>query len=280
MRIARLIISIIFIVALVGVLVLHFTGFKKEDETLPEFTVASDSIETTIADGETAFLNGVEAYDEKDGSLTGDIYIDSKSDIDKEGNFTVTLAVCDADGHVVKHDRSVHYTDYESPSITINRELRFSNRETFNILDCLTATDVIDGDISDQIEMVKTDITARTAGDYTVTVKVENSLGDVTKFTCPVYIETYSALRPEFHLNAFVDTYEAGSAAPDWKKYIDSVYDVVSDIDIDINSVVVDASDVDLSTPGVYSVIYMVTPENQISTDSNTSQASVLIIVK
>ena len=56
--------------------------------------------------------------------------------------------------------RTVRYTDYEKPHFSLSQGLVYPVGGSVTLLDRLTATDVIDGDISDNIRVTTQNVTA------------------------------------------------------------------------------------------------------------------------
>lgn len=84
----------------------------------------------------------------------------------------------DSDAHVAHRTRTVRYTDYAPPKFALSRELRYSVGTAVQIRDRLTATDLIDGDVSERIKVTSSGLSAYAEGTYPVTFEVTNSLGD------------------------------------------------------------------------------------------------------
>lgn len=280
MRLVRILLGVLFIVSVVLFVFSEVTQIGKTDQTIPEIKCGEDTVTISVADDASLLLQGVTASDEKDGDLTSEIYIDSYGPVAEDGTSYATLAVCDKDGHVAKFKRSIAYTDYEAPTISITQELRFSNREKFSVLDYFTATDVIDGNITDRLIINESDIVSRTAGEYSVSVSVENSRGDKTEMTVPVCIDSYSAYRPHISLSQFITFVKAGTAQPNFASFITSVTAADGTTPIALENVKIDYTTVDMNTPGSYFVTYTVTPEGEISTDTNTAETTLIIVVR
>ena len=66
-------------------------------------------------DSEERLLEGVTAYDGKDGDLTSKVFVESISNFVEPGVSNVTYVVYDADRHAAKASRKVVYLDYTPP---------------------------------------------------------------------------------------------------------------------------------------------------------------------
>ena len=130
---------------------------------------------------------GITAYDEKDGDITDSLVIESVYDFLEKGRRLVSYAAFDRDGHVAKASRQLIYTDYHSPKISCAKPFSFPVG-TQDILDSVYATDCIDGDISNKVEITGDSVFfLNIAGEYEIWLQVTNSCGDMV--TVPVTLE-------------------------------------------------------------------------------------------
>ena len=102
-------------------------GRMTTDTTIPIFELESERIEVSIKVGEEALLQGVAAYDEKDGDISNRILIESLSRF-VDGTRVITYAAFDRDNHVGKATREVVYSDYVSPMFSSTTGFRFPMR--------------------------------------------------------------------------------------------------------------------------------------------------------
>lgn len=129
------------------------------------------------------FLKGVTASDVEDGDLTLSIVVEQKSNIFKGNMREIIYAVCDSDNNTTKIAREIKYTDYRPPVIeAISDNPTIKSRKYSEVLSCFRATDVIDGDISNKIQIDNVDTSGSNVanGIFPVTLSVTNSCGDVT----------------------------------------------------------------------------------------------------
>ena len=166
-----------------------------EDHTLPVITFDQDSIEVSVNDPDTVLLQGVSAFDAKDGDLTGGIFIEGLSRFTEIGHRMITYAAFDNDGHVVKNTREVVYTDYESPRFAMSQPMQFTQRETVDLLRGVTVTDCLDGDITYKIKAESSEgIESAFGTQYDVTYSVSNAAGDTA--VLPMTILVYDSTNP------------------------------------------------------------------------------------
>ncbi len=247
----------LFSVMLVAFLVFSVTERFKTDRTLPEISIETDTLEISVKDDESALLNGVTAFDAKDGDITDQILVESVSKFIEPGVCTVTYAVCDADSHVSKASRTVRYTDYTSPEFYMKRALVYAVDEALDIRSAVGAKDCIDGDISDKVTIIATDYVQNTAGVFTVSLQVSNSMGDTIYLDVTVHVEGNETMAPEIQLKKTLIYIKKGEE-PVFEDYIG---------DVTVNGVLMKNIEVLISTnfksdqPGTYNVHYYISTE-------------------
>lgn len=281
----------IFVVIFFIISVLLFGGYTliravTVDRTLPVIEMDSDEVTISVKGGDAAILEGIKASDEKDGDITGNLFVESKSTFIEKGIFKATIAVADSDNHVTKVERKVTYSDYRSPQFTLTEPLKFlttrENRDDLNIAESLRANDVVDGNISNKIKISSEySINGYTPGDSHMEFIVTNSMGDTSKL--PVTVNIYSALEesglPEIILSNYLINTPVGAGA-DIEALIEQIeyhndtfrrgedgnlYN--GEFDAEGNPIMFDWSaiqidtDADWNTPGVYEVKITFTDE-------------------
>lgn len=281
----------IFVVIFFIISVLLFGGYTliravTVDRTLPIIEMDSDEVTISVKGGDAAILEGIKASDEKDGDITGNLFVESKSTFIEKGIFKATIAVADSDNHVTKVERKVTYSDYRSPQFTLTEPLKFlttrENRDDLNIAESLRANDVVDGDISNKIKISSEySINGYTTGDSHMEFIVTNSMGDTSKL--PVTVNIYSALEesglPEIILSNYLINTPVGAGADigaliEQIEYHNDTFRRGEDgnlyngeFDAEGNPIMFDWSaiqidtDADWNTPGVYEVKITFTDE-------------------
>ena len=195
LRKSRTFVVIFFILSVAIFAIFRLTRAVSTDRTMPVIEMDSDSITVSVKGGDEAILEGVRATDGKDGDITQDVFIESRTKFLDKGRFEVTIAVADGDNHVAKATREVIYSDYISPQFSLSGPLKFqTSRESeddLNIARGLSANDVVDGKISNRIKISSDySINPTVPGDYHMQFLVTNSMGDTVKL--PVTITIYS----------------------------------------------------------------------------------------
>ena len=177
---------------------------RLRDDTVPEIRFPDEPLEITVDAGSEAMLEGVTAWDEKDGDLTGRLIVQQLERSDEDGSLSVTYAVADGDRHVVTRTRTVIYTDYTPPRFALSKELCYTPGAAVKIRDRLTAEDVIDGSISDRIKITANGVLSYYEGSYPLTVEVTNSLGDTSRLELEIEIRSYTEGEPRIKLSSYL----------------------------------------------------------------------------
>lgn len=234
---------------------------KAIDKTYPEIQMGSEQLEVSVKAGKDDLLKDVIAKDEKDGDLTNSIIIESISKfIDKEKHIcNVTYVVADSDNNVTKKTRKVRFTDYEPPKFTLSQQLCFDVGSDIDVADVIGATDDYDGDISRNVKILSSTVSTGTAGEYTVTAQVTNSLGDTAKINATVIIRQENKLSPTIELKQNIVYIKTGSSF-DAEKYIKAAKDNKGN-SISTSAVNVVSSSVNTKKAGCYTVEYSVDSE-------------------
>lgn len=183
--------SFAIIASIVIVIAFGFYYYQKEVvKTInpPQIIFPGDfSEEISVKTLKTELLKNVTAYDKEDGDLSSEIIIEKMSNITDDNTRDITYVVCDSDNNVTKIKKTITYTDYKSPVISsLEITPTITERTYSSILACFTATDVIDGDISEKIKISSIDTSEESIAKsiFPVVLSVTNSCGDVT------YLET------------------------------------------------------------------------------------------
>ena len=233
------------VIALFILVLLAFCGLRiyrrvTVDTTPPVITCSSDSIDVSVTAGEDALLQGVMASDDRDGDLTDQILIKGVTPALADSSAQVTYIVFDSANNMATVTRTVRYTDYQAPRFALSRPLVYPLGQTVTLLDRLTASDVLDGDISKTIRITSQNIVNSQPGVYNVVI--------TTGETQLIWLKDYLI-------------YLSQGASFDAAGYIDSV--VAPDGSTLAASQVSVDDPVNTSVPGVYYVGYTVAAQGQ-----------------
>lgn len=197
---------------------------KVIDKNGPKIQIESEEIEMSINDPEEILLEGVTAYDSRDGDVTGTLVVENISNFIETGRRRASLVAFDSDMNITRATRDLVYTDYYSPVFSLTSPLSFDQTSS-DIMKGLSAEDCLDGDITDRISVsYNEEISSDIVGEYSVTYSVSNSAGDVSRL--PVTIEYYgtseSSQRPKLELSDYLIYIRPGESIDPWQ-YLMSV---------------------------------------------------------
>ncbi len=266
-----------------GIAALGYTVRQAQQQDMdggPQIAFANDVISTSVNVSSEKLLEDVTATDGRDGDVTPSLVVEEMSTFMDDGRRIVTYAAFDSDKNVTKASRYLQYTDYHAPEFALNAPLSFKAGAQINLLDYVTVTDCLDGDLTADIIQTwgeNTDLTE--PGDYTVQLKVSNSAGDVSILTLPIHIydaaQTISRL-PKIQLSDYL-IYVDQNATLSPRSLIDQVElngITVLSSESEFPSVVIE-DNVDYTKPGVYTVRYSITDE-----EGNTGEARLIVVVR
>lgn len=144
-------------------------------------------VPTNASDAE--LLKGVTATDPEDGDITDSLMVEGMSKLSGDNNVKVSYVAFDSKNHMVRAERSVHLTDYTDARFELSSALCFAASGKIDVLSRVSATDMLDGDLSDKVKYSVEGDTANinAVGEYEVTLRVTNSLGRTSHL--PVTVE-------------------------------------------------------------------------------------------
>lgn len=260
MKLMRIIISILFVITAVAALIVFIGEKASVDKTIPQIKVEGEMIEVSLSAPNEELLQGVSAYDEKDGDLTGNLIVESVSGFIEKGVSKVTYAVCDSNNNVAKATRKIRFRDYQSPRFKVKDNLCFSLYEHIDIRKFVEAEDGIDGDLTNSIIITSEKYSSTNAGMYVLDATVTNSKGDTSTIHLPLIVEDRPISVPKIELKEYLVYLRTGETA-DFGTYI------VDALDSQKNSLkgsVTVESNVDFNKAGTYHVHYYVTDSNNL----------------
>lgn len=212
----------LFATVLVAFIVFSVIDKNTTDTTIPEIAIETEELSISVKDKKEALLKGVTAFDKKDGDISHKVLVESVSKFIEPGVFNVTYAVADEDNHVSKAIRRVRYSDYTQPEFYMKRALVYSVDEDVDIRAAVGARDCIDGDISDKVTIAATDFVQNTAGVFTVSLQVANSMGHMIYLDVTVHVEGNETMAPEIQLEKTLIYIKKGEK-PVFEDYIKEV---------------------------------------------------------
>ena len=255
MKILRILILVAFVITAGLFAVNEVRWLSDRDDTPPVITVDSDTLKLSVEAEEKDYLQGITAHDDKDGNVTDSIVVAGKSNFIEEGVIRVDYAAFDSHNNVSTASRTVRFTDYSSPRFVSDRPFMFKKSTSYDF-DFIRAIDVIDGEISNKVKIMYSNLYSATT-DSIITLEVTNSLGDIEKLELNVRIQTpqeYSLYRPA--LWQYIVYTKVGEEIEPWN-YVGGVwyngqYLTFEETEFDYSLVSFNPNTVDYTTPGVY----------------------------
>lgn len=251
MRIIQRILIVLLVLLVIATIATSIYEAVSGHQDAPTLTCPSDTLEVSARDPESVLLQGVTASDPQDGDLTDRIIIGGKSKLISNDTAVVTFLVFDSDNNMGTCTRRIRYTDYHRPQFSIDKPLVYTPKEDVTLLDRLSATDVVDGDLSDQIR-VSTLSATDNSEIYLISVQVTNSIGDTAWVKLPVLVKESNPLAPDIRLTSYLIYLEEGSAFDPYD-YIASV--TINGTDVPMSDITIQ-NPVDTSVANTYQVTY------------------------
>ncbi|MCI5648525.1 MAG: hypothetical protein MR332_03690 [Fusicatenibacter sp.] len=277
MKTAKITSVVVFLVALLLSGYCYFVVNAGTDHEGPQIQMDSGEIQVSISAGEEELLAGVTATDRRDGDVTVSLAVESISNFIEKGRRKVTIVAFDSDHNVSRVTREMVYTDYVSPTFSLSKPLKFS-RDTNDMMEGLSATDCLDGDLSSKIQITYEEgFSYNVMGAQKVIYSVSNSAGDVVNLpvTIELYDPTVQTSQPELRLSEYLINVPVGTAVNPWD-YLDSVtvngrtyekaedgqlHGVIDEEEVLGSDQVMIENPLDANTPGVYEIAYSMTDE-------------------
>lgn len=151
------------------------------DTQAPSIVLVYDSNSFTLP-GQEYQEEGFVAEDNYDGDITANVKRDVKED-------TVYYTVSDSSGNTTQVQRPIKYGDVTAPVLTLKGEATITIKAGSKFTDPgFTATDNVDGDISDKVTVSK-DHNTNKAGTYTITYTATDSYGNTATATRTLIVE-------------------------------------------------------------------------------------------
>lgn len=258
MRIIRNLLIIFSVIAAGTFAISELIAFTNRDTTVPQITAETDTIEVNSEYTRDDLMQGIYAWDDKEGDLTSKVVLSSLSRFVEKGVCNLTYVVFDSSDQSASLTRKVKFTDYHSPRFTLEEPLIFREGEgTYDeVLKRVGAQDVLEGDRSEWMIRTDSDVNFQQPGTYSVTFEVNNSFGDSSSAALPVHVVSPDSQRVQIALNANIVYLTAGQGF-DPRSYIAGVTAADgSGMDSAVTAV---SSGVDSNTPGCYEVNYQAT---------------------
>lgn len=191
--------SIILLIISTGAFI-AFQGYTRvvRDNKPPVVTCESEELTTTVGADENELLKGVTAKDKRSGDVSDTLVIESISDFTDVGTRVITYAAVDKSKNVGRCERTLIYEDYQPPVFRMTKPLCFSVGETINIMSCMAAESVLDGDLTSNIKYsLEKTVNTMVEGEYPVEFRVLDSAGNTVYLKTQISIseKSYSGIK-------------------------------------------------------------------------------------
>lgn len=234
------------------------------DKASPRITIeeTGEILQVSVNDPDSVLLQGVTAEDGRDGDVTDSLIIESVANINQNHQVVVTYAAFDHAGNVAKAQRTVQYTDYQSPRFTLSGPLAFPYGGRTGVLDHIGAVDDLDGDIGYRVKTTMMDDTTITAeGIHNVLFRVTNSLSDTAELVIPVEVYDADQHDADLSLKEYIVYIPLGSTF-DAESYLKEyrLFGETTDLTRGISGglTLETTGTVNVNEPGVYTIGYTV----------------------
>lgn len=255
MKSLKTILILLFVLVSLGFGLVYGYDRLMVDHTAPRILCDGVRLEVSVSATDAELCRGLQAVDNRDGDLTDRISVQWVSQLTGANRAVVSYVVFDAASNFATFTREVYYTDYEKPRFQMSQPLIYHINETVSLVDRLTATDVLDGDISGRIRVVSTSMTNTIEGEYPLDVQVTNSSGDTAALTLTVAVRNYTSRHPMITLSDYLVYMDLGSEMQDLRSYIASAYASEGGEALSVEEITVNGA-VDTSKAGCYEITY------------------------
>lgn len=247
------IVTALFVLLAVGY---NFISRLAESPGTPEIHFDSEQMpQVSITAGDQELLAGVTATDPEDGDVTASLVVQGISRLNSDSVATVTYAAFDSRDHVTKAERQVRFVDYVAPRFALSDDLLFSVNDRVTILNCVSASDMVDGNVTDRVryEMLDGSSSMNEVGTYSLQLRVTNSLGGSS--VLPLTVEV-TATNPN---PALITLSDYLVYVPKGSTFVAEDYIVsyrVGGTTVNTGEGITIESNVNPNLPGVYTVTY------------------------
>ncbi|HCC3219347.1 TPA: DUF5011 domain-containing protein, partial [Legionella pneumophila] len=238
---------------------------KVIDTTAP--VLALEGEEKIIIEGGTEYVEpGYTATDNVDGNLTEAVEVYGSVDVTKVGDYELKYHVIDSSGNEAIAIRTVTVQDTTAPVIKLSGEDTITLDLGQAYLEPgFTATDTLDGNITDQVVVSGT--LRFEVGTYTITYTVTDAAGNESTAKRTVKVADKTA--PNLTLKG-----SSSITLTKGEKYEEPGYKARDNVDGDLTDEVIVSGKVDTNKVGAYTLTYTVTD----SSGNKTSVERIIIV--
>ena len=267
MRNIQIILIVLFLVVSVA-----FSAFFLYDRTMvdreaPKIVCDGVPISVSVHASETELCSGLTATDNVDGDLTDRIIVRRISQLYGSNRALIYYAVFDSSSNYCTFSRSITYNDYRKPRFALSQPLSFNVGSKVSLEGRLSASDIIDGDITQRIRLSSISVSIMDPGVYPITVQVTNSSGDTSVVTVPVIIQSYTSRHPVIRLSDYMIYADRDEVLTEeqLRSYIVSARESSSGTLLDPEDIHIDMSELDTSKHGCTNVSFSYTNSRELT---------------
>lgn len=266
MRNLKLIIIAVFLIVSFAFSAVFLYDRMFIDRTAPIISSDGQPLRVSVSASDKELCTGLIATDNRDGDITNRIIVQSVSQLTSGNTATVRYAVFDSSSNFCHYARMVEYTDYQRPHFSLSKPLVFGPGSTVTFTDRLTATDVIDGDISNRIRLAQSNLLLVEEGSYTAQVQVSNSSGDIAVANLTVLIQNTTLRHPVLELKEYITYVDLGTecTAEDFRSFLTNALSYTGGAPINFDDISV-SGEIDTSRQGTNNINFSYTNENGLS---------------
>jgi hypothetical protein len=258
----------------------------RTDSTSPVITAEGELPEFSARDPREALLRGVTARDDRDGDVTASLVVESVRLLDNDGTAAVTCAAFDQAGNVAKLIRQIRFVDYEAPRFKLNRPLVFTQNRSDEVLSAISASDMLDGNISHRIRAtVLEELENDMDGVYDIRFTVTNSLGDTVELVLPVERYVPDMFEGTLSLTDYLIYLDKGSAF-DARSYLRTLNlsqeEYALKAGLPEGAILKTFGFVNTNVPGIYTVEYRISCNmgTELAPQIYTARSKLIVIVE
>lgn len=266
MRNLRIIIISVFLVISVAFCALFAYDRLILDHEAPLIVCDGQPLRVSVNATDKDLCAGLTATDNVDGDITDRIIVRKVSQLVSSSSATVSYVVFDSSSNICTFNRYVTYTDYRTPVFALTEALIYNVDADASLDGFLSATDVVDGDITNRIRINAGNFTNTTEGNYPLHISVTNSLGDTSSIDLVVQIRNVTTRHPVIRLQNYLIYVDKNSVVEEetLRNHIVMVRETQGGSEIDPENVEI-LSEIDTSQRGTYQVYYSYTNEQGLS---------------
>ncbi len=242
MRNLKVIVVILFIVVSIAFSVLFIYDRVVVDHSAPVIICDGNPLEVSVKATDKELCAGLTAYDDVDGDITNRIVVRKISQLVDTNRAIISYAVFDSSSNFCTFSRYVTYSDYRKPRFSLSQPLIYNINGLITLEDRLSATDVLDGDISKRMRLSSSSLSNADPGEYPITIQVTNSTGDTALVTLTVTIANHTSQHPVIYLDQYLIYIDTKT-----KLDIESLRDHIVSVRDSAHGATVDPSEVEIT---------------------------------